>query len=136
MQYFKRLVLQTRKTQSLFGKGLNYRQIVIQAHIDLITGWKLGKGPCGPSCKKTDVGKDTRSSRDSYETSNSDIYYFGNWSTETGPPRALVSLDVNAEIKQNIEEHVMAVSEIGEWEQEHMKTKVVLKPVGEKEDVV
>lgn len=65
--------------------AFQYRPCVFQARITVITGWVLGKGPCGPTCNVGDVGRSTRDSRRGVIIASGDRARFGNWSKEMQP---------------------------------------------------
>ncbi|XP_012942777.1 uncharacterized protein LOC106012939 [Aplysia californica] len=46
----------------------------------VITGWRLGRGPCGPKCSVGDIGRSTDTQRHLMTTSNPE--YFGSWTLE------------------------------------------------------
>ena len=48
----------------------------------VITGWVLGKGPCGPGCSVADVGSQTHDRRLQVIRDTGNPAIFGNWSTE------------------------------------------------------
>jgi len=81
----------------------------------LITGWDLGKGPCGPACSKDSVGNIISSS------------------ALMGTTTVLRTMNgTNAPINVSITEHVLAVSDTEVWEQELATFKVDLNKIEEK----
>ncbi|XP_053374828.1 uncharacterized protein LOC123563934 isoform X3 [Mercenaria mercenaria] len=122
------LCLNTVKSEdgAFYGGSISYKLEEIAgkkiAHIELITGWKLGEGPCGANCSKRDVNKVVNERRSQKEQSSGIQNYFGNFSTDyTDQNRATIERDLNTIVRFNYTEWVIAVSEQAMWEQELMK---------------
>ena len=97
-----------------------------QVIIELITGWVLGKGPCGNLCNKGDIGRSTNTTRPSMISANPD--YLGTFSKEYKTVKHPFQIvDFN--------ETVIAMSEHGKWEQEIMHFSVIMKKDEEKIDI-
>jgi len=89
--------------------------LILQAKIELTTGWDLGKGPCGPTCSEESVGKTISSS------------------ALTGATTVKKTINGNeVPIQTTIIGHVSGVSESEDWEQETATFKVELNQVDEK----
>ncbi|KAH3874812.1 hypothetical protein DPMN_038065 [Dreissena polymorpha] len=98
-----------------------------------MTGWRLGSGPCGPTCSLIDVGNSSTSQRTFIENKNNDFYYFGNFTVEyqTGSEHQTSDLYITS----NYTEHVVAVSTTETWELLSMKFYALLQPPESKEDI-
>ncbi|XP_045183537.2 uncharacterized protein LOC123541967 isoform X2 [Mercenaria mercenaria] len=86
--------------------------------VHLISGWVLGKGPCGPGCSSSDIGRSTRSARSLITASHP--YRFGNFTSDylDRNTRKTITQDMSAVVYRSYNETVIAVSEHGKWEQE------------------
>ncbi|XP_052267693.1 uncharacterized protein LOC127869293 [Dreissena polymorpha] len=106
----------------------------ILAEVNVMTGWRLGSGPCGPTCSLIDVGNSSTSQRTFIENKNNDFYYFGNFTVEyqTGSEHQTSDLYITS----NYTEHVVAVSTTETWELLSMKFYALLQPPESKEDIV
>ncbi|XP_053382914.1 uncharacterized protein LOC128549674 [Mercenaria mercenaria] len=108
-----------------YGGSISYKLEEIAgkkiAHIELITGWKLGEGPCGANCSKRDVNKVVNARRSQNEQSTGIQTYFGNFSTDYVVNKTTKERDLNTIVHSNYTEWVIAVSEQAMWEQEFMK---------------
>ncbi|XP_060551371.1 uncharacterized protein LOC132712946 [Ruditapes philippinarum] len=105
------------------------------AHVELITGWTLGKGPCGDACKSTSVNLITNDQRDTKEKAADSIYCFGNFSSDYKEPDGQTSeRHLNHIVHQNYTEIVIAVSENAMWEQELMTFSILMEH--EEEDIM
>ncbi|XP_060606731.1 protein eyes shut homolog, partial [Ruditapes philippinarum] len=94
--------------------------------IELITGWVLGKGPCGPSCSKADIGRSTESARATIISSDS--HYLGTFELEYRKTDKLTSkTEINTRVNSFYNETVIAISETGKWEQEIMHFSVIME---------
>ncbi|XP_053396081.1 uncharacterized protein LOC128556142 [Mercenaria mercenaria] len=97
--------------------------------IELITGWVLGKGPCGPGCSRRDIGRSTRSTRPLMTRTYLD--YLGNYTSDyvnrsTGKWE---TRDMNALVLSTYNETVIAVSEHEKWEQDILHFSFIM-PTG------
>ncbi|XP_052269932.1 uncharacterized protein LOC127871230 [Dreissena polymorpha] len=93
----------------------------VSATVELVTGWQLGKGPCGPNCSKASIGKSTLPYRTLVERDNDE--YFGNITTDYKLQTEMAKQEIrlmNSIVKANMTETVIAVSEDAQWEQELM----------------
>ena len=111
----------------------NYVLTTLQAHIELVTAWVLGRGPCGPGCSKLDVGRSTANSRSSVIATAGIPTYLGNFSVdfpsldsddvEKDAEKNSVTLEriLNTELNNNYTEVVLAVNEHALWEQEILR---------------
>ncbi|XP_053395975.1 uncharacterized protein LOC128556097 [Mercenaria mercenaria] len=103
--------------------------------IELITGWVLGKGPCGPACNSTDIGRSTRSTRPLMTRTYSD--YLGTYTLDYSNKTAgkTDTVDMNALVLSTYNETVIAISDYGKWEQELLHFSFLMPPGIEKLDV-
>ncbi|KAL4238860.1 hypothetical protein ACF0H5_003567 [Mactra antiquata] len=85
------------------------------AHIELITNWELGKGPCGTGCTTARIDQSTKATRAQLEQANTDSY-FGHFSIDVNNKLSDIYID-----NSNFTETVYAVDEIGGWEQDYMR---------------
>ena len=93
-----------------------------QLHLDVITGWVLGMGPCGRNCTKHSVGNSTKLTRLQIENEMNDTNYFGEWQNEI--LRAGVPVNptkITDRVRADLNGTVLAVSETSQWEQEIMR---------------
>ncbi|XP_053374815.1 uncharacterized protein LOC128547113 [Mercenaria mercenaria] len=103
--------------------------------IELITGWVLGKGPCGPGCNSSDIGRSTSSTRQLMTKTYSDylgtytVDYINKTTAKTETP------DMNAQVLSTYDETVLAVSEDAKWEQDLLHFNFVMPAGVEKLDV-
>ncbi|XP_052223170.1 uncharacterized protein LOC127839050 [Dreissena polymorpha] len=107
----------------------------VQANVELITGWVLGTGPCGPRCSEADVGVSTQTSRSLVEQQNRNASYFGRFIAEfpfrdgTDPfnstaNKNLTTADITSNVHKNVSELLIAANQRGLWEQEMMKFSI------------
>ena len=88
----------------------------------MITGWALGKGPCGRNCSKHSVGDSTKRTRLQIENEMNDTNYFGQWQSEIKRVGYQVnSTIITDKVRADMNGTVLAVSEAALWEQELMK---------------
>ena len=83
----------------------------LQTNIQLITGWILGKGPCGSNCSRKSICKSTLATRALLESKNHSD--FGNYSTDYQNGLNSITRDITTIVKENMTENVIAVSESG-----------------------
>ncbi|XP_052273089.1 uncharacterized protein LOC127873320 isoform X1 [Dreissena polymorpha] len=131
--------------QNFLGGALHYSLTdapngKILANIELITGWILGKGPCGTNCSRASIGKSTLATRALLESQN--YWYFGEFSTDyTVSPSQNVDIfwtgirNITQIVQANMTENVIAVSENAKWEQEMAKFSFELTPDTLNEDL-
>ncbi|KAH3846508.1 hypothetical protein DPMN_088809 [Dreissena polymorpha] len=112
----------------------NFTHGKILAEVKVMTGWRLGSGPCGPNCNLIGVGNSTKSERTFIETKRNDSYYFGKFTVEYQTDSKYQTTDLY--ITSNYTEHVVAVSTTETWELLSMKFYALLQPPGSKEDIV
>ncbi|XP_060593498.1 uncharacterized protein LOC132747979, partial [Ruditapes philippinarum] len=93
--------------------------------IELITGWVLGKGPCGSGCTKSDIGRSTRLTRPKMVSNNPD--YLGKFSKEQKSNASTELISMDTRVNSTYNESVIAVSEKGKWEQEIMHFSVIME---------
>ncbi|XP_060586600.1 uncharacterized protein LOC132742236 [Ruditapes philippinarum] len=114
-----------------YGGSMSHRQeqqadgssLVI---IELITGWVLGKGPCGAACSRTDIGRSTRSTRQMI--SSLDPGYLGHFILEyKRADHRLETRDIDATVNKTYNETVIDVDEYTQWEQEKMHFGVLME---------
>ena len=91
----------------------------------LISGWVLGKGPCGQSCSEVDVGRETFHTRQAMTTNYGEAY-FGQWFEEYRKLLSRKTRNITTEIVSNMAEKVFGVNLQTEWEQEIMTTNFLL----------
>lgn len=92
--------------------------------IELISGWVLGKGPCGPTCSKADIGRSTRITRSSMMSSDPD--HFGNFTLEyNNKDRRYITTDIYTRVNKTYIETVIDVDEHTKWEQEIIRFSFV-----------
>jgi hypothetical protein len=106
-----------------------------KAHVELITGWELNKGPCGNTCSEQSVNLLTNAQRDKMEQTDGKFNCFGNFFSKyknTGSKNP-TERDLNRVVHQNYTERVIAVSENAHWEQELMTFSIEMEK--EKEDI-
>lgn len=87
-----------------------------QVKFELITGWVFGKGPCGPQCAPTDIGKSTKISRQQVLNvyDNSWLGYFNmHCAANLATQQEMTSI-----VLSNYTETVIGLSLYGHWEQE------------------
>jgi hypothetical protein len=97
-----------------------------QVILELITGWVLGKGPCGPSCSKVDIGRSTKSTRATIISSDS--HSLGTFALEyKKSDKATNKTEINTRVNSFYNETVIAISETGKWEQEIMHFSVIME---------
>ena len=101
--------------------------------MELITGWKFGKGPCGNTCTEKSVDTVTNNYRDIKEGTSGSINCFGNFSSKYHEG-GLQTRDLNPMVHQNYTERVIAVNEHAQWEQEFMTFSIEM--IKEEEDIV
>ena len=127
----------------LFESYLVYSMVNVfqlQAHLDILTGWKLGKGPCGPHCTKHNVGESTALSRKAIEAKQPE--YFGTWTAEyKKSPGEVVNHDTLNVVAINhttpgFSEKVIAVNEQAQWEQEWATMTIPLAEHVHGEDIM
>jgi hypothetical protein len=124
----------------LFGKHKFYKddyydigypsnmQLLFQVFIELISGWVLGKGPCGPACSKADIGRSTRITRSSMMSS--DPYYFGHFTLEyKNKDKTYITTDIYTRVNKTFIETVIDVDEHTKWEQEIMHFSFIKEKV-------
>lgn len=87
----------------------------------MITGWVLGKGPCGVNCKSTDVGRSTKTTRN-HTIEAHDDRWLGSFYAEYKINNVSMTPDVTNTILSNYTAKVLAVSESAKWEQEILKS--------------
>lgn len=94
----------------------------MQVDISLLTGWVLGKGPCGSHCTNADIGRSTIQSRQEMIQKH-DLSWFGSFFEETIDPinKTTKYLDITTKVLSNFTENVVALSESARWEQEIFK---------------
>ncbi|XP_053389988.1 uncharacterized protein LOC123552583, partial [Mercenaria mercenaria] len=97
--------------------------------IELITGWVLGKGPCGPGCNSSDIGRSTRSTRSLMTRTYP--YYLGTYTFDylNKTTSKTETKDINALVFSTYNETVIAVSETERWEQELLHLSFIM-PTG------
>ncbi|XP_060567440.1 uncharacterized protein LOC132726185, partial [Ruditapes philippinarum] len=103
--------------------------------IELITGWVLGKGPCGSGCNKSDIGRSTSLTRQ--KIVSTDPYYLGKFIKEYRVSSHLLqTIPIDTRVKSTCEESVIAISETGKWEQEIMHFSVIMEKEKNEMDIV
>ncbi|XP_052767866.1 uncharacterized protein LOC128208348 [Mya arenaria] len=106
----------------------------VLAKMEIISGWVLGTGPCGPNCSRADVGRSTKPSRQMMETLTNDSIYFGNFTTDFKRGNEVIK-PLHDRMLQNYTEVVLAVNEIAKWEQELLKFSFVVEPDVKSQDM-
>ncbi|XP_045183563.2 uncharacterized protein LOC123541998 [Mercenaria mercenaria] len=103
--------------------------------VDLISGWVLGTGPCGPGCSSSDIGRSTLSTRSLI--TESDPYRFGNFTSDYFDRKTdrTITQDMSAVVHRTYNETVIDVSEQGKWEQELLHFEFILSNKTEKFDI-
>ncbi|XP_052249734.1 uncharacterized protein LOC127857377 [Dreissena polymorpha] len=108
------------QTAVFYGGYINYdlehQNGTYTAHVQIITGWELGTGPCGPNCSRNHVGTSTLITRRSIEQSTQNNIRFGNYTYETEEHKRIKM--INEALVGTIQETVVAVSGSDHWEQE------------------
>ncbi|XP_060582136.1 uncharacterized protein LOC132738608 isoform X2 [Ruditapes philippinarum] len=102
--------------------------------IELITGWVLGEGPCGPGCTKSDIGRSTRLTRPQMVTTNPD--YLGKFLKEHKSNASTQLIPMDTRVNSTYNETVIAISEKGNWEQEIMHFSVIMEKDKERMDIM
>lgn len=108
--------------------GVNLFLNHFQAHVEIVTGWKLGEGPCGRNCSLSDVGKLTNDWRVQADHIKGTSGFFGNFSTyntESGY-RDIISI-----VRSNFSEHVISVNVKRQWEQESLKFSLEMESISQ-----
>ena len=94
-------------------------------NLDVLTGWRLGMGPCGKTCSKASVGSLTKQTRLQMESEMGDWTYFGTWASEIKHHGQVLSRNsVTNVIRTGLRETVLSVSETDQWEQDLMKISI------------
>lgn len=100
-----------------------------QVNITITSAWVLGKGPCGSTCTKANVGMSTAPSRQTSLTSAADSVYFGNITMtfpsgssdspyDFGRYDSFVKVNLLLNLTDTSTETVVAVNELEQWEQD------------------
>ncbi|XP_060601103.1 neurogenic locus notch homolog protein 2-like [Ruditapes philippinarum] len=102
--------------------------------IELITGWVLGKGPCGAACSRTDIGRSTRSTRQMLLSSG----YLGHFTLEQkkADHYSIETRDIDADVNKTYNETVIDVDEYSQWEQEKMHFSVLMEKDKREIDII
>ena len=91
-------------------------------NLDVLTGWRLGMGPCGKTCNRTSIGSLTKQTRFQMENELNDATYFGIWNSKIKrPSQPVSSSSLTDMVRTGLSGTVLSVSEIDQWEQELMK---------------
>ena len=94
-------------------------------NLDVLTGWRLGMGPCGKTCSKASVGSLTKQTRSQMESEMGDWTYFGTWVSEIKHPDQVNSQNsLTNVVRTGLHETVLSVSETDQWEQDLMKISI------------
>jgi len=91
-----------------------------KAHIQLITRWILGKGPCGPDCIVTDIGRSTLKTRKQVQALHGDDFYFGNFSTGYSHNSVMTVDSLHDVMATTVSETVIGVDDVDLWEEDSM----------------
>lgn len=120
-------VAQLCNTEYIKISKRNNKKYLLQVTVELITGWRLGKGPCGPGCSKSDIGRSTGSTRPLML--QSDTSYLGDFKVEYRNETTWKTVidDINSIVSNNSSETVIAVRENSKWEQELLHFKYNVK---------
>lgn len=92
----------------------------------------LGTGPCGLTCSKNDVGKNTGILRKNAEANSGNPALFGNFNADFKPSTSTSNNNqhkpLTDEVHQSFSEIVIGVNSAEGWEQERMTFSVLLEP--------
>ncbi|KAL4236938.1 hypothetical protein ACF0H5_005324 [Mactra antiquata] len=117
-----------RDKSSFLGGTISYTTTLdtngkYKADVELITGWILGNGPCGPSCTNTSIGTSTLSTRKQLESVDPNV--FGKFFVDSNEYCAGVDC-VDYTIKHSMTEEVYALNAEARWEQDISKFSVIV----------
>ncbi|XP_060069040.1 uncharacterized protein LOC132549136 [Ylistrum balloti] len=84
----------------------------LMAHVTILTGWRLGTGPCGHQCS---IGQ-TTSSQEHQITASLGQDHFGRWITEEKGPYLSRQMDITEFVNNNIQQRVMDINRMDNWE--------------------
>ena len=94
-------------------------------NLDVLTGWRLGMGPCGKTCNRTSIGSLTKQTRFHMENEMNDATYFGIWNSEIQRPyQTIISSSLTDMVRTRLSGTVLSVSETDQWEQELMEISI------------
>ncbi|XP_060601104.1 uncharacterized protein LOC132754484 [Ruditapes philippinarum] len=113
---------------SMLEKQANGSSLIV---VELITGWVLGKGPCGQACSLSDIGRATRLTRPGVVSSHPGSlgdFTLKNKRRFTNTPTIT---NINAIVEKTYNETVIDVDENRQWEQEIMHFSVLVEKSGQ-----
>ncbi|XP_060571796.1 uncharacterized protein LOC132729977 [Ruditapes philippinarum] len=94
--------------------------------VELITGWVLGKGPCGPACSISDIGRSTRVTRPGVVSSHPGS--LGDFTLKNKRHFTTTTItNINAVVEKTYNETVNDVDEHRQWEQDIMHFSVLVE---------
>ncbi|KAL3873712.1 hypothetical protein ACJMK2_036802, partial [Sinanodonta woodiana] len=107
-------------------------------HLDVLSGWLLGLGPCGNNCSRLSINSNTETSREEVLQKPGNSRYFGNWTVEFRSSSMSHSQDIDLSqvVYSSINESVLDVSEKGGWEQVRTVAQLPLIPDATYMDIV
>eukprot|EP00105_Crassostrea_gigas_P024738 XP_011445097.2 PREDICTED: uncharacterized protein LOC105340624 [Crassostrea gigas] len=92
------------------------RDNTVKVHLKLLTGWKIGTGPCGRSCPRSRTRTSTIQTRKKMLDDKGDGY-FGNWEMEVSKSTGnTYKQNLTTIVKTNLTEKVESVNPRLEWE--------------------
>ncbi|KAL3873708.1 hypothetical protein ACJMK2_036798 [Sinanodonta woodiana] len=116
-------VMITHQNGQFIGASMSFTIINgtngLEVQLDVISGWVLGKGPCGINCSRASINSNTEAARKEVLQKQGGSHIFGNWTVEikTNGMKTSQVMDITQDVCSNIHESVVDVSEKARWEQ-------------------
>lgn len=107
-----------------------YSASTMQVKIRTLLGWELGFGPCGAHCDRTQIGRNTTSTREQVLASKGSVY-FGRWTREVAK-----SIDVTSAVNGQLLSTLAGINEHLKWELENGGFEVTIDPLAASTDIV
>ncbi|XP_048259755.1 mucin-2-like isoform X2 [Haliotis rufescens] len=119
------------ETHHFSGGSLSFTFInETRVKIRTLLGWELGFGPCGAHCDRTQIGRNTTSTREQVLASKGPVH-FGTWTKEIAK-----SIDVTSAVNGQLLSTLVGINEHLKWELENGGFEVTIDPLAASTDIV